>query len=144
MYTCEYIALSQTSRQLRTEVISYAMNHQNIYVDYTNIGSIGYALKDVNEDDRNGVFVGINGATYAILVHLEPRWKSAVRYFVVKGFHRLFNDEHRKHTVKFLKERLHVGTIKRGVPVEEDAWCYVEEEEEEEWDQALWEGWGMV
>jgi hypothetical protein len=144
VYTSEYIALSQTSRQLRTEVMSYAMNHQSIYVNYTNICSIGHALTNVNKDDHNGVFVGIDGPTYNILVHLEPRWKSIVRYFVVKDFYRESNYMNSKHMVTFLKERLHVGTIRRDVPVEEDAWCYVEEEEDEEWDQALFEGWAVV
>ncbi|KAG9203655.1 hypothetical protein G6514_002673 [Epicoccum nigrum] len=146
VYTSVYIALSQTSRQLRTEVISYAMNHRSIYVNYANLGNFGYALKDVNQDDHNGVFVGING-TFAgaleacsIIMHLQPRWKSAVRYFFLKDFYSMEPDYeplsgsifYRKLTVQFLKERLHVGTTRQNVLLEDDVWRYVEEDEDEE------------
>lgn len=92
------------------------------------------------------MFVGING-TFAgalepcsIIMHLQPCWKSAVRYFLLKDFysvepdyrHLFGNILYRKLTVQFLKERQHVGTIRQNVPVEHDAWCYVGKDDGEE------------
>jgi hypothetical protein len=147
VYTSEYRTLSQSSHQLRTEVMSFAMNHSTFYMMDADFNHFRHALKDMKKEDDSGVTVGIYGKeewmwsridAYSILMHLEPRRKDGVRYFVIKGLFCLnFDDEelsfdtsfYYNRVVKFLEATLQVGTIKRDALVE-DAWCYVEVQEE--------------
>lgn len=147
VYASEYKALSQTSRQLRTEVMSYAINDQSIFfIDYADLGNFCHAFKCMKKNDNSDVIVGVYGRDHwlreiinvqSILIHLEPRQKGGVRYFAIKNLccmdymdrAGLFGTSiycKPECVFGFLVDALHVGIVRRNGLNEEDAWCYVD------------------
>jgi hypothetical protein len=147
VYTSEYRTLSQTSRQLRKEVMSYAINDQStFYIDYADLGNFCHALKGMKKDDGNDFVVGVYGRDHwlgeiidvqSILMHLELRQKGGVRYFAIKDLCCMDYLDRQVISgtpvrsrpwgvVGFLVDTLHVGIVRRDGLSEEDAWCYVD------------------